>query len=203
MYDHVKAAIARLPEEPTVVEAGSHRGSFVLDVLAARPKARIIAIEGSSENYRKLIGRIPGGANVECIHACVGAHSGFTTLYVGCESRAHSSYRSVEKHKSSTSGKETVRVVTLDEVCPKYQFDLLRLDCYGGEYSAMRTFVPLKRVKELVVTWHCKPSPFNRVEYVEQRAYHAEMLERMLFDLIDGSLEETGKHMHQVWRAIA
>jgi|GEM_PF-5962616 len=202
MYEYVRASIDRLPESPTVVEAGSHHGSFVLAVLEARPNARIIAIEGSHENYQKLVRRVPSGANVECIHACVGAHTGMTTMYVGCETRAHSVFRSVEKHKTDKRATDQVRVVTLDEVCPKYQIDLLRLDCYGGEYEAMRTFVPLKRVTELLVTWHCKPEPFNSAEYVELRAYHADMLERMRFELVDGSLEETGKHMHQTWRAL-
>jgi FkbM family methyltransferase len=202
MHEYVKAAINRLPEEPTVVEAGSHYGQFVLDVYAARPKARIIAIEGSPTNYAKLVKKVPVGANIECINACVGAHSGSTTMYVGTESRAHSYFRSVAKHKGGTLEKDTVRMVTLDEVCPKYKIDLLRLDCYGGEYEAMRTFVPFSRVTELLITWHCKPEPFNTPEYAELRACHAETLDKMLFELVYGSINENGKHMHQVWRAV-
>lgn len=197
----IDKVIDSLPTVPTVVEIGSHKGSFVLSVLAKRPQARIIAVEASPDNYAALVNAIPAGANVECIHAAVGARTGTTKFYQCRDTRADSLFKSVAKYKGDRSVVE-VDQKTMDDILPGYMVDLLRLDCYGAEYEIMRTFAPFHRARELVITWHCKPAPFNEQKYAEIRAYQMDMLEQMLFELVDGTREETGKHMKQTWRSV-
>jgi len=71
-----------VPEDTTVVDVGAHVGTFTLCLAAARPRARIVAVEPFPPSYDALRGNLAlhGVDGVVTEHAAVGATPGVARI---------------------------------------------------------------------------------------------------------------------------
>ena len=187
-----------LPENPVILEIGACIGDGVKLFLKKRPGARITAVEASIDNFGALINNVP--EDVRCVHAAVG-FNGFTTIAQHDEPVSHTCYRRAAKHKSGSIREYTVPGCRLGSLIDG-PVDLLRIDCYGGEYKIFPDDQDaMKKVRLLVLTMHVKPPPFTTGKFVKKREnIMLALTKRMKFVVGGKPSKGCSKHIHQLWR---
>lgn len=124
----------------TILDIGSHIGTFTLYAAAHAPDAHIVAYEPEPSNAEVLRRNISINHlenRVKAVEAAVGAKEGSISFYktTSSASGGHSMYRYSEE-----STEITVPMVSLESVFTSNnitQCDFLKMDCEGAEYDAL------------------------------------------------------------------
>ncbi len=144
-----KEASALLPgAQPTICEVGSNIGASLLQILAAKPHARVVAFEPSAR-FRPFLERnlqLAGFDGVEVFPQALGREPGSMWLYRDSTTAMH-------RHRASTTatsgnafppgyeprGKELVEVTTLDQALgDRAPLDFLKVDADGFDFEVLR-----------------------------------------------------------------
>lgn len=194
--------VEELPENPVILEVGSHVGDWIGRMLKARQDVEIYGIEPSPENFKKLKKDYGKVDRLHLFKFFIGAHC-FDTMYVHPDSRSHCGLKKVAKHKSDKYEKISVRSMSLGYFFSQreVEFDFIRLDCYGGEYEIFENGLDwLDKVNYIQITFHVKPSPFNKPAYREKRKKIFKVLNKKFEMILGEDIKDDKKHIHQLWR---
>jgi FkbM family methyltransferase len=118
-------------------DVGAHVGFLTL--LLARRCPRVLAIEPSPENARRLRANIElNDASVEVVEAAIGREPGTAWLALARESSMNETSAAERAHDDPDARGRLVRRTTLDELAKTYgPPDLVKLDIEGAELDAL------------------------------------------------------------------
>lgn len=126
-------------EEPTICEVGSNIGASLLQILAAKPHARVVAFEPSTR-FRSFLERnleLTGFDRVDIFSMLVGREPSSTWLYESSLSATTISATYRPGHEPR--GKELVEMTTLDEVFrDRGPVDFIKVDTDGFDFEVLR-----------------------------------------------------------------
>jgi FkbM family methyltransferase len=142
----------------TIVDIGSHVGSFVVWAGLKAPNAKILAVEPNAETFQFLAENIVRNGlqgRVHAINAAVADKPGTASL----ELVEHSLGTRISR---SGGGSVNVRTQTLAGLLGEgglKDVDMLKVDCEGMEYAVLQTTTRecLRRVKVLACEYHPEP----------------------------------------------
>jgi FkbM family methyltransferase len=124
------------PTPLTIVDIGANIGFFALYAAKCWPGADVMAYEPAPDNQGWLKNNIErsGATRVKVCPYAVADTTGRKTLHLKQESGWHSFW---DDGSQRTADVETL---TLDAICESAagRIDLLKMDCEGGEYQALR-----------------------------------------------------------------
>ena len=126
-------------EEPTICEVGTNIGASLLQILAAKPHARVVAFEPSAR-FRPFLEHnleLAGFDHVEVSPLLVGRKPGSMSLYKsGTSATAVSAFY---RPGHEPRGKELVEMTTLDEVFrDRGPVDFIKVDTDGFDFEVLR-----------------------------------------------------------------
>lgn len=135
---------AVLREGATFVDGGANDGMYAL--FAARrvgATGAVIAVEPSSREYARLLENVRlNGLPVTAVRVALGREPGEATLSIA--ETGHEGLNTIGEAVSAptvqTSGRERVRVVTIDELVEEHgldRVDVIKLDVEGSEVDAL------------------------------------------------------------------
>lgn len=140
LFDEYEVGRLRLPTAPVVIDVGANVGFFSWRVHACRPRARIVALEPASANWRRLTRVLAAlGATAEPLRQACGREAGSAVLFLR-NSVTHSLDPAWHRDLDAGAGTETVEVVTLDGVRDRLGLDgvdLLKVDVEGAEVQVL------------------------------------------------------------------
>lgn len=124
-------------ESPVICEVGSNIGASLLQILKAKPGARVIAFEPSTRFLPLLRRNLAGLDNVE-IHAdLLGREEGEATLFNNA-STASAARESYHGHQPRGAQKK-VAMTRLDRFCAgRDRLDFLKVDTDGFDFEVLR-----------------------------------------------------------------
>ena len=122
--------------EDIIIDVGAHVGFFSIYAAKKASKGMVYAFEPSQESFRNLQRNIKLNNldNVIAENYGILKNTGTAELFVNKNTSMLSSMFTSD----SSSKKETVSVISLQEIIEKHQIkkvDLLKLDCEGAEYE--------------------------------------------------------------------
>jgi FkbM family methyltransferase len=148
-----------LPENPTIVEAGAHKGKDTIKLSKTWPKGLVHAFEPVPGLFTQLLKAAKKRQNVTCYPFALSDTSGISRIFIsGGISDGSSSLLKPQEHikifPDVTFDKFIdVETITLDEWAQKYsvqKIDLLWLDLQGMELNVLKSGLKiLKNVKAL------------------------------------------------------
>lgn len=125
-------------EEPTICEVGSNIGASLLQILAAKPRARVVAIEPSAR-FRPFLSRnleLAGFGEVEVLPVAVGSSPGSVRLH---KYNTTASTVSESLPGLKPLGPEVVDVTTLDELFrDRSPVHFIKVDTDGLDFEVLR-----------------------------------------------------------------
>lgn len=135
-----KLVAGLLPDkEPTICEVGSNIGASLLQIMAAKPQARLLAFEPSTRFLPFLEGNLEAAGfkdNVEIFPLLLGRESGDTWLYNNSSS---ASVVSADYDGHQPRGKQHIEMTTLDEVLrDRGPVDFVKTDTDGFDFEVLR-----------------------------------------------------------------
>ena len=136
-YDLLPTSDARV-----IVDLGAHIGLSVLRLLAANPRACVLAVEPDPYLIAQLQANV-AGLPVAVVNAAVAAESGSATLYRSDTFSWANSLRPTSPGQSAV----TVPCITFDELLADAgisRIDLLKIDIEGAEWDAFPGGLPTK-----------------------------------------------------------
>ncbi|MFC1595094.1 FkbM family methyltransferase [Patescibacteria group bacterium] len=118
----------------TIIDIGSHIGSFALFAASQTSTGNIFAFEPDTDNYTQLIKNIKENyyKNISAFQYAVSNSNGTVTLY---RSNMNNAENSIYKKGSESI---TVKSITLSDIIKQHKItaiDFLKLDCEGAEYN--------------------------------------------------------------------
>lgn len=130
-----------------VIHAGAWEGLEYID-----DKRRLLLFEPQAEAFHTLQANVGDHANVELVHAALGAVSGVAEMFTATPSHSSSLLEPNDPRTVVFEGKETVVVMTLDQAMRgRKPYEVLRIDTQGYELEvlkgAKRTLKKLKRIE--------------------------------------------------------
>jgi FkbM family methyltransferase len=183
-----RRAVELLPEEPVVVEVGSHVGDGVRYILERRPNAVIYAIE-------------PGHESFESLHSF---HKRSYRLAIADGSPRRLAKKGTSRQYRMVPAKNADDQMTLDEFIKIQRIehiDLLRFDCYGSEYAIFRVSSRFLSIADMVcVTMHKEQVLHEIVDVRPYRKHIKGCLKRSGFERICTFGKGARKHVFQLWR---
>lgn len=116
-----------------IIDLGGHFGDTALYYRSRYPKAKIIVIEPSAENFKRILKHVSHDSGIIPIQAAVGAEDGCIDLHLGPSSLGYSVL-----DRGNTSTIEKVPMQSLDSImaqanCEK--IDILKFDIEGAEFG--------------------------------------------------------------------
>lgn len=147
-------------ERPLIVDVGACIGDTTLYYKRLYPQARIIAVEPLAENLEILEKNVTENSleSVEIVPAALAAKSGKLTLHV--DASGYDWFTTVSVYEAGWDGRQKtvpreVRSVTLQELVPTGNIDILKLDIEGMEGGVLRGISSMMgRIKNIVVELH-------------------------------------------------
>ena len=137
-----------LPENPTIVEAGAHKGKDTLKLSKTWPKGFVHAFEPVPELYSKLVATTKKRQNVACYPFALSGISGTSRMFIsGGISDGSSSLLHPHEHIKifpdvTFDDFVEVETITLDAWAQKHsiqKIDLLWLDLQGMELNVLKS----------------------------------------------------------------
>lgn len=130
--------IDTMPEVKTILDIGANIGMYCITVAKKFPNAKIIAVEPSSDTYKRLLHNISesGVKNITAIKKAVAGSAGKAELYMDANPGSSSLYM------YDAPDKETVETITLDSLLSAYHPDIIKLDAEGAEYEILKNRIP-------------------------------------------------------------
>lgn len=179
-----------LPENPTIVEAGAHKGKDTIKLSKTWPKGFIHAFEPVPELYTQLLKATKKRQNVTCYPLALSDNSGKSRIFIsGGISDGSSSLLKPQEHINifpDVTFDEFIDVetITLDEWAQKnsiQKIDLLWLDLQGMELNVLKSGTDvLKNVKalytevSLVETYKNAPLYTEFRQWLEEKGFKAQ-----------------------------
>lgn len=124
-------------EEPAICEVGSNIGASLLQILAKKPRARVLSCE-PSERFRPFLKRnleLAGFKNVEILPTLLGSKAGSMWLYNNASS---ASVVSADYDGHEPRGKQLAEMTTLDEVLRNRDpVDFIKTDTDGFDFEVL------------------------------------------------------------------
>ena len=125
-------------EEPTICEVGSNIGASLMQILAAKPRARVAVFEPSDRFRPYLLRNIEFARALDRVRVypyLVGREAGVKKLYANTTtaSTVGSDYSDYESR-----GEQLVEVVTLDGLVSGEQVHFIKIDTDGFEFEVLR-----------------------------------------------------------------
>jgi FkbM family methyltransferase len=154
---------ARFPSEPKViVDAGANIGMVTLYYSQLYPKAKIIAIEPESSNYRILVKNCGNLPNVTLIQGALWSHE--RPLGIQNPDAEKWMFSVAEVPSTSGPGLQGIRAVTIPGIMKTMgvdHIDLLKVDIEGGEYELFNSGAQawLGSVRQIVIELHDRYRP--------------------------------------------
>jgi FkbM family methyltransferase len=135
----VYAIVQELPEDsPLVCDVGSNIGASLMQIVAARPRARVLAFE-ASERFRPLLERnvkLAGLKAVEVIPLLLGRTSGTVALH---NNGTSASLVSAAYDGHEPRGTQMAQMTTLDEVLrSRGPVHFIKIDTDGFDFEVLR-----------------------------------------------------------------
>jgi FkbM family methyltransferase len=149
-----------LDDDACVVDVGSNVGASLLQMLAARPAARAIAIEPSERYLSCLRRNLEGFTRAEIVPVAVGRWGGKTWLYNNTTSASvvNMAYCGFE-----SLGKQPVEMRTLDDVMRhRGRASLVKIDTDGYDMEVLRGARDVLREGQPVVYFELEPRLLHR-----------------------------------------
>jgi FkbM family methyltransferase len=137
-----------LPENPTIVEAGAHKGKDTIRLSKTWPKGFVHAFEPVPELYTKLLTTTKKKQNVMCYPFALSDNSGTSRIFIsgGISDGSSSLLRPLEHIKIfpdvTFDSFIDVEAITLDDWAEKYSIRdvaLLWLDLQGMELNVLKS----------------------------------------------------------------
>ncbi|HKV89377.1 MAG TPA: FkbM family methyltransferase [Candidatus Dormibacteraeota bacterium] len=132
----VELALSR--DDPFICEVGSNIGASLLQILAVKPRAHVLALEPSDE-FRALLQTnlaAAGHAGVRVLAAFAGASAGSAWLYKN-ETTASGRQAVYADHESR--GRQRVEVLTLDDLLhEEARVDFIKIDTDGFDFEVLK-----------------------------------------------------------------
>lgn len=158
----------------TVVDVGANIGAFTL-LAVDRGASRIVAVEPASrtcELLRENLFTNGVAGRVEVVQAGIGGESGARALFLAPDSPMSTCCHS----GGAGSEAETVRIMTIEQLMAEHQLshvDLLKMDCEGAEYEALRvsTSEMLQRVDRIILEYHANGDYRELVEKLREAGF--------------------------------
>ena len=133
-------------EQPSICEVGSNIGASLMQILAGKPRARVVAFEPSDRflPFLECNLQLAGVDRVEIIRRAAGRRPGSMWLYRNTTTatlvdseRAPAMRETFEEYASR--GKERVEVTTIDEVfAERDRLDFIKVDADGFDLEVLR-----------------------------------------------------------------
>lgn len=191
MDDHYESVTLRLWRKlatgaRTVLDVGSHIGTFALVAAEANRQARVVAVEVEPHNFELLQRHATAFPNLVAVQAAIASREGRMWFAPGGENDGGGR---VSAEQPADPRGYAVETCTLEQLCRRQQLDtvdLMKLDVEGFEYELIvpdspfwREFAPAHLIVELTVD---KQQP-QRLEAIcramEARGYRAERLQSL------------------------
>lgn len=194
-WDAILGRIASLlpGDAPLVCEVGANIGASLLQILAAKPSARVISFEPSSR-FRPIMEinvRLAGHErSVEIIPWIVGREQGKSFFYNDATSGSTTPH---PHYGEEAPGRELCQVTTLDAaLSDRGRFDLIKIDTDGYDFEVIRGAQGLlqrdRPVLHLeVAPWLMREDPVSELEHMQSLGYR----ELICFDPMGGFRKRT------------
>ncbi len=144
-------------ERPLICEVGSNLGASLLQILAAKPQARVVAFEPSNR-FRSLLHRNlarAGFSQVEIASTLVGRARARTRLHVNATT-ASITWSAYDGHEPR--GDQLVEMVTLDDVLlNRGGVDFVKVDTDGFDFEVLRGAERLLREQRPLLFFELAP----------------------------------------------
>jgi FkbM family methyltransferase len=188
--DHYESTTLRLwrdlaRQSRTILDVGSHIGTFALVAAEANPQAQIVAVEADLGNYRLLEAHCAGFRNITPVHAAI-ADRPMPMWFCQSAGNDGGGYLSVDK-PADTSAVE-VATWTLAGLCQAQQIgaiDLMKLDVEGFEHVLLTrddpefwsTHAPAHLIIELTIDKHNRQRTDVLFAAMQRRGYRVERIQ--------------------------
>ncbi len=150
---------ALLPgEQPTICEVGSNIGASLLQILAVKPHARVVAFEPSARFRPFLVHnlQLAGFDQVDVFPQALGREPGSMWLY---NQSTTASAADLTDQGYEWSSKDLVTVTTLDQVLHHDQpVDLVKIDTDGFDFEVLLGAEATLRRHRPILHFECIPS---------------------------------------------
>jgi FkbM family methyltransferase len=163
-----------LEEEPVICEVGSNIGASLLQILAAKPRAYILAFE-PSRRFRPFLERnleLAGADRVKVYSYLVGRRGGVKRLYNNA-STASAVSESYDDHEPR--GSQLSRVTTLDRVFRNSKVDFIKVDTDGFEFEVLRgaesTLKRCRPVLHFEMATYLVSEPVTNLAWLQKMGY--------------------------------
>jgi FkbM family methyltransferase len=170
------AARLLLEDAPLVCEVGSNIGASLLQILSAKPRARVLAFE-PSDRFRPLLERnlkLAGFGHVEIVSMLLGRASGRASLY---NNGSSASVLPAEYDGHEPRGTQMADMTTLDQALHgRGPVHFIKLDTDGFDFEVLRGAQDVLRRDKPVLFFelpvHLLTSPQADLAWLRQFGYH-------------------------------
>ncbi len=128
-------------KEPTICEVGSNIGASLMQILAAKPRARVLAFEPADHFRSHLLRNIElAGASdrVRVYPNLVGREPGTEKLYYGFSTASAIGVRNYRGRGHRLWGEQVVGMITLDAVLAGERVHFIKVDVDGLDFEVLR-----------------------------------------------------------------
>lgn len=127
-----------LEDEPMICEVGSNIGASLLQILSAKPRARVLALEPSIR-FLPFLERnleLADFSHVEVLPLLAGREAGSMDLY---NNASTASVVSADYDDHKPRGKQSAEMTTLDDIFrSRGKVDFIKIDTDGFDFEALR-----------------------------------------------------------------
>ncbi len=176
----------------TIIDLGANVGVFTLWAANRYPAARVLALEPSPRLFRFLSMNIERNhlVNVTAVQAACAGRRGEATLY-GRGVEAMNSLYSRDNYGSSFHARESVTLVTLDDLFERFAVDrcaLLKMDCEGAEYETLFNAgeETLHKIEKISMEYHVGLNPNTPEQLETHLRHHGFEVERLPLEDAEG-----------------
>jgi len=155
------SGFVNLPARATVVDLGSHIGTFGLRLKELCPGAQLLCVEPVEENIELLRKNLDTNDGVEIVQGAV-THTDDASITIFVRPGYSSGFSLVRKSGESFS----VPAMTFDSVLKRFEtIDLLKIDIEGEEYPIFSQDHDLSNVRKIIMEYH----PWGNLEQLENK----------------------------------
>ncbi|MDX2225663.1 MAG: FkbM family methyltransferase [Verrucomicrobiae bacterium] len=190
---HYEASTLRLwrtlsAASQTILDLGSHIGTFALSAALDAPHARIFAVEADPENFRKLRDNCRPFPQITPCHAAL-SESGGSLWFCHEPGNDGGGFVTAKKPENAAIQCEPVQTVSLTELCRTHaitSIDLMKLDVEGLELEILGgledfwcAHAPRHVIVELTISKADRPRYAALFDTMARRGYRATRIQSL------------------------
>ena len=123
-------------DKSVILDIGAHIGSFSTTVKRVYPNSRVIALEAAGFNLPTLAHNLTFAPDVEAFFNAIGARDG-DLVHVPNNSGQNTGGNSCVASDETEDSTRTVTLTTLAKTLGVERFDVIKIDCEGGEHQLL------------------------------------------------------------------